>query len=359
MASITTAFDNNPWLLPALFFAIGIALGLIVEYVVLPITLRIAKKTSWEFDDLVLGSFRGLPLTWFTCAGLHFALHVLPKWEVAGSAAEIAKRSYVIDTGDNILKIIIILSITLLVMRLAVGWMQYYGKKTGSGGQGVSLFSNIVRAIILILGFLTILQAFNKPITPILTALGVGGLAVALALQDTLSNLFAGLHILASRQIRQGDYVKLDSGDEGYVVDVAWRNTTIRALPNNMVIVPNSKLASAIITNFYQPEREMGMGISVCVGYDNDLEKVERVTLEVATNVFKRVPGLVESSVPAVRFGGFTDFGITCSVGFRVKEFTDQYLVKHEFVKALHARYKQENIEIPLPMRPIDTRKKA
>jgi small-conductance mechanosensitive channel len=85
----------------------------------------------------------------------------------------------------------------------------------------------------------------------------VGGLAVALALQDTLSNLFAGLHIIASKKLLPGDYFLLDSGEEGYVQDVNWRNTFIRTLRNNMIVVPNARLASAILTNYYQPSSEM------------------------------------------------------------------------------------------------------
>ena len=103
------------------------------------------------------------------------------------------------------------------------------------------------------------------------------GLAVALALQDTLSNLFSGLQVVASRQVRLGDYVKLESGEEGYVTDITWRNTSIRALPNNMVIVPNSKLASTLVTNYYQPEREMAVLVQVCVGYQSDLKKLVRL----------------------------------------------------------------------------------
>ena len=190
-------------------------------------------------------------------------------------------------------------------------------------------------------------------ITPVLTALGVGGLAVALALQDTLSNLFSGIHIIASKQIKPGDYVKLDSGNEGYVVDVGWRNTTIRALANNMIIIPNAKLASAIITNFYQPDLEMGMGVEISVSGDNDLDTVERVTIEVAKEIIAKTPGVINSGEPAIRYGSFADGDITFGVGFRIKEFTDQYLVKHEFLKAIYKRYKVEGIRLASPTRTI------
>ena len=94
------------------------------------------------------------------------------------------------------------------------------------------------------------LNAVGVSITPIITALGVGGLAMALALQDTLSNLFAGIHILAEHTIRIGDFIRLETGQEGYVEDISWRTTRIRMLPNNMVIVPNSKLAQSVVVNY-------------------------------------------------------------------------------------------------------------
>ncbi|OHB58346.1 MAG: hypothetical protein A2Y07_08500 [Planctomycetes bacterium GWF2_50_10] len=337
-------FSQYPWLLSATLLAIGIGIGLVLEYVALPIAISITKKTSWQLDDAVLGSLRGLLVLWLTCAGAHFAAHSMPlKGNMAVDGVSALK---IVGTTDSILLVIFIASLTIYAMRVAVAALALYGTTSGNGAPGVSLFTNITKVAILIMGILVILGTFDYDIRPILTALGVGGLAVALALQDTLSNLFAGLHVVASRQIKPGDYVKLDSGDEGYIADITWRNTTIKALPNNMVIVPNSKLASAIITNFYQPTREMGMGLNICVSFDSDLDKVEKVTLETATQVLARVPGVVEDTAVAVRFGGFGEYGVNLAVGFRVKEFTDQYMVKHELAKALHARYQAENIEI-------------
>jgi len=338
-------FTHYPWLLSATLLAIGISIGLVLEYIALPIAISIAKKTSWQLDDAVLGSLRGLLVLWLTCVGTHFAAHSMPlKGNVVAEGGVSALK--IVSTTDSVLLVIFIASLTIYAMRLAVAALALYGTKSGNGAPGISLFTNITKVAILIMGILVILGTFQYDIRPILTALGVGGLAVALALQDTLSNLFAGLHVVASRQIKPGDYVKLDSGDEGYIADITWRNTTIKALPNNMVIVPNSKLASAIITNFYQPTREMGMGFNICVSFDSDLDKVEKVTLETATRVLARMPGVVEDAAVAVRFNGFGEYGVNLAVGFRVKEFTDQYMIKHELAKALHARYQAEGIEI-------------
>ena len=206
---------------------------------------------------------------------------------------------------------------------------------------------------VFVVGGLIVVQTVGISITPLLTALGVGGIAVALALQDTLSNLFSGLHILASRQVKIGDYIKLSTGEEGYVADISWRNTSIRALSNNMYVVPNLVMASSIITNYDQPQREMAVLVNVGVGYESDLKKVERVTVEVGREVMKEVAGGVPEFEPFIRYNTFGDFAIGFTVILRGKEFVDQYMIKHEFVKRLHERYNQEGIVIPFPIRTI------
>ena len=118
----------------------------------------------------------------------------------------------------------------------------------------------------------------------------MGGLAVALALQDTLANLFAGFYVTLARQIRVGDYVRLETGEEGYLVDIAWRATRIRMLPNNTVVVPNAKLAQAIVINYHLPDKELAVLVDLGVDYDSDLEHVERVTCDVAREVMRSVP---------------------------------------------------------------------
>jgi small-conductance mechanosensitive channel len=164
------------------------------------------------------------------------------------------------------------------------------------------------------------------------------------------------LHILLSRQIKAGDYIKLSTGEEGNVVDISWRNTIIRALGNNMIIVPNQKIASTIITNYHLLDTELSISVSASVSYDSDLDNVERITVEVATEVMKEFMGGIEDFEPSVRFHTFGDSSINFSVALRVKEFVDQYRVKHEFIKRLHQRYQQEGIEFPFPARNVYTK---
>jgi small-conductance mechanosensitive channel len=182
----------------------------------------------------------------------------------------------------------------------------------------------------------------------------VGGLAVALGLQDTLSNLFAGIHVLLSEPIRVGDYVRLESGEEGFVTDIQWRYTRLRLLANNVVIVPNSKLAQSIITNYDRPQSELAVPVEVGVHYDSDLDQVERVTIEVAREVMRNVAGGVAEFEPFIRYHTFGESSIDFTAVLRGRGFTDQFLVKHEFVKRLRARYAAEGIVIPFPIRTLE-----
>jgi small-conductance mechanosensitive channel len=129
------------------------------------------------------------------------------------------------QTTERILVVIAILSVTVVLARIAAGIAGAYGRKGQGQFPSATILANLTRVFIYVLGLLTIFYSFGINITPALTALGIGGLAVALALQDTLSNFFAGLQIIASKQITTGDFIKLNSGDEGYVADITWRYT--------------------------------------------------------------------------------------------------------------------------------------
>ncbi|HET6372298.1 MAG TPA: mechanosensitive ion channel family protein, partial [Candidatus Polarisedimenticolia bacterium] len=183
------------------------------------------------------------------------------------------------------------------------------------------------------------------------TALGVGSLAVALALQPTLSNLFAGVHLTVARPVRVGDFIELEGGRKGFVEDIGWRATRVRELPNNLVIVPNAKLAEMVLVNYAMPESEQAALVQVSVSYASDLAHVERVTVEVAREILTEVRGGVAEFEPFIRFHTFGDSSIDFTVILRVRGFTDRFLVVHEFVKRLHSRYGREGIEIPFPQR--------
>jgi small-conductance mechanosensitive channel len=326
-------------LIPFGIIILFLLIGFLLQRIASASLRKLAQKTTKKWDDVLVKSLKGLILAAFLLIGLAVAL------KTVALAPEISRFVVKFITLAGIFFVL------LFASRISRGFFDLYAERIT--GVPTTIFKNIAVIIIYVLGFLIMLDYLGISITPIITALGVGGLAVAFALQDTLSNLFSGLHILMTKKIRPGDYVKLDSGDEGYVVDITWRNTTIRALANNIIVVPNKKLAESIVVNFDLPEREMAVLVDVSVSYDTDLQKAEKVILEVAKEAMRSIPGAVAEFEPFIRYNLFGDSGIQCTVILRAKEFVSQYLIKHEFIKELHARFKKEGIEIPFPARKV------
>ncbi len=342
---MVSEFEIIQWVVPSGLILIGLFIGLLVDRFALSRLKQAVARTRWNADEIVVTALHGMPILWLTLLGAYAATQSLP---LSPSWRSFAKTA---------LLVIAILSVTIFAAKVAAGLVGLYAHRIEGTLPATSLFTNLTKLLVFLIGALIILQTLNISITPILTALGVGGLAVALALQDTLSNLFSGLQVIASKQVKPGDYVKLESGEEGYVTDITWRNTAIRALPNNMIIVPNSKLASTLVTNYYQPEKEMSVLVQVGVSYQSDLKQVEQVTIDVAKEVMREVKGGVPEFEPFIRYHTFADFSINFTVILRAREFTDQFLVKHEFIKRLHEYYQREGIEIPFPIRTLQFRK--
>jgi small-conductance mechanosensitive channel len=245
------------------------------------------------------------------------------------------------------------LSVTLAAAAMATRAIDAYGGLIAPALPISSLTRNLTWTIVAVLGFLVILNGLGLSITPMLTALGIGGLAVALALQEPLANFFAGVFLTLAGQVRVGDYLQLDSGQEGYVVDFSWRSTRLRMLSNNLVVVPNAKLAQAVLVNHHLPSRDLAVLVEVGVDYSSDLTHVERVVGEVGREIMTEVPGGISEFEPFVRYHTFADSSVNFTVILRAREFVDQYLIKHEFIKRLHARFEQEQITIPFPIRTI------
>jgi len=329
------------WVLPSALIAGGFLIGIIFEKIIVKKLKSAALRTKWKGDEIIISSIQGVTTLWFVIAGIYVAILYIPI------------NPTFLSFLQKILLVIIMFSGTLVIARIAAGFAGSYANKVKGVLASTTMFLNLTKLLVFLIGILIILQTLGISISPMLTALGIGGLAVALALQDTLSNLFSGLQIIASRQVRPGDYVKLNTGEEGYVTDITWRNTTIRAIPDNMIIVPNSKLASTILTNYHQPAKVMSVIVQIGVSYDSDLAKVEKVTLEVAKEILREIEGGISDFEPFIRYHTFADFSINFNVMLRAKEFFDQYLIKHEFIKRIHKRYKKEGIEIPYPIRTI------
>ncbi|WP_041986976.1 mechanosensitive ion channel family protein [Streptomyces sp. AcH 505] len=319
---------------------IGLAAGVLLRIALRWLGER-ASATRWGGDDIVVSALRTLA-PWAALA-------------IGGSAAAAALplTATVGHRVNQVMIAVVILAATFATAGVIADLVKSVTLSRSAVAGSASIFVNITRLTVLAIGVMVLLQTLGVSVAPLITALGVGGLAVALALQDTLANLFAGVHILVSKTVQPGDYIELSSGEDGYVIDINWRNTVVRQLSDNLVIIPNSKLAGTIMTNYHRPEQQMGLLIQAAVGYGSDLGQVEQVTIEVATKVMAEVTGGVADYEPSVRFHTFTESGVGFTVILRALEFSDQYLIRHEFIKQLHMRYRAEGIELPVPGRSV------
>ncbi|MGY8777279.1 MAG: mechanosensitive ion channel family protein [Longimicrobiales bacterium] len=337
-----TEFLQAPWVQRSVFILGGLLLGYIIERLVMARLHVLAKNTRFKWDDLVVDSLKRLPTVWLAATGIYLASTV---GEVPPGIATFMSSA---------LMVVLIGSVAVCGMRLTGGAVEMLSKGAQGPIGSPTLVVSLARGAVGVLGIFIILQNLGIDITPLITALGIGGLAVALALQDTLGNLFAGVQIILSRQVRTRDFVQLSSGERGWVTDVKGRNTTIQTFPDgNLVVVPNSLLASSIVKNFSFPRTALWVSIEVGVSYDSELDQVERVTAEVAKEVLQEIDGGVSTEEPIVFFHTFADSSINLEIRMMVREIRSQGPIRHEFIKRLHKRYKAEGIEIPYPIRTV------
>ena len=190
-------------------------------------------------------------------------------------------------------------------------------------------------------------------ISPLLAGLGIGGLAIALAVQPTLSNYFAGTYLISEGELNEGDYIELEKGPAGFVVEVGWRSTKIRNRFNNLVIIPNSKMVESIVTNYFSPSPSMNVVVNCGVSYESDLARVEEIVLEIANDVIRDVEQAVTGSEPFFGFSAFGDSNIDFYVFLLATDRTGTFIIASEVIKRIHRRFREEGIEINYPVRKL------
>jgi small-conductance mechanosensitive channel len=314
----------------------------IVTFIIGRFEKHIAKKTKTSADDIIIDAVKKPIKLGIMLVGLMFALPIMPA--LATYAAEISK----------LFTVVFPLYGAYFASRLIGAILEWYTveiadkTQTKVDDQFLPIIRRVIYAIVFGLALLVILGALGIEITTLIAAMGIGGLAIALALQPTLANFFSGMQMVLDRPIKIGDFVELDSGDKGTVVDIGWRSTRVETYTNNIVTIPNSKMADSKIINYNVPNKEIGFKVESGVAYNSDLEKVEKASLQVATQVLKKHDP-VKGFEPIFRYSEFGDSSINFKVILRTKSLADSYLVKHEFIKALKKRFDKEGIEIPFP----------
>ncbi|MFH1236831.1 MAG: mechanosensitive ion channel family protein [Candidatus Aenigmatarchaeota archaeon] len=333
---------QNEYFAAAAIVVISFVVAWAINYILKNYVKRLTAKTATDLDDNLLKAVTKPIYLLSISVGLYFAVDKLTAVDPYS------------DVVNMIFLVLCVFAAAYLVARILSVFVTHALHVQKRFEKTPQLISKIVSVFVFLVAGLIIMGYYKIEITPLVATLGVGGIAVGLALQDTLSNFFAGLHILTDKPVNVGDVVEIENGTiRGTVEDISWRSTRIKTWNNNIVVVPNAKLAGSIMTNHSMPEQSHVFSVDCGVGYGSDLKHVEKTTLDVAKKVQQTVPGAVKNYEPSIMFKEFGDSNINFFVMLSSDKFGSKFPVRHEFIKALKERYDKEGIEISWPIRKV------
>lgn len=303
----------------ATIFAALIA-GIAMERLLANYLYRYFKNREWHTLRRLVRSFNGLITLWFGLIAIRAVLPDLP-----------LKQKY-IPAAEHITSALTILTVTVLLSRVLIALVRSRSDEKGGKITSISLIENISKIVVYIVGLLFIFRTFGIAVTPILTALGVGGLAVALALQDTLSNLFAGIYIILSRNLSVGDYIKVDGAQEGVIRDIAWRVTTLETIGNTLVIIPNNKLSTGVVVNYDKPERFSDLIIPFTFDPHKNpgfQQEIERTADKLRKHYANEIMDIT------VQYSSLTAVHVAVDLVIRLKDYSLQNTLRDEAIRSI------------------------
>jgi small-conductance mechanosensitive channel len=303
----------------------------------------VARRTPGEVDDRLVRNM-GLPLSAFL--GVVAAGAVLGLF---GSRADPA----LVPLMRNLFIVAFVAVGAWVLVRAARQALEAAGRRQARLLPATRVTGRLVAVVVFTAAFLMILQQYGISVTPLIAGLGIAGLAAALALQDTLGNFFAGLSIQTGQAFQPGHYVRLETDKlDGYVEEIGWRTTHIRTLAGNTVVIPNSKLAQAVVTDYYLPSKDMSVVMEVHTGLEADAKKVIDALVEEAKAAYQAEPERFDTAAePFAQFSGVTDYALKFSLIIRIPEYVQQWAAQHAVWLRVVERFRKDGIRIPYPTR--------
>jgi len=330
----------RPYLDPTLTVLGAAAIAVLARVTLLRWLQRLSATNAVPYDDIVVDSLKRQAITWTVLGTVFVQIEALP-W-----------RDRSITVAQNIVAAVLIMSVTLALVRLVSKLAAVQATTADAGVGGTTLVRYISTTLLIIVGMVAVLALFGISVVPMFTALGVGGLAVALAFQDTLANVFSGVNLTLARQIRVGDYIALGEL-EGFIADIGWRATTLRTLNGTQIFIPNKKLSESVMVNYSRSDAGMSVTLEFMVGHDEDPERVEVVVLDEIARATAEIPGIRSEEPPVVRFKTFAESALQFKAFVAIRNFQDRFLITHTLMKRLHRRFKAEQIAVPVPQRAV------
>lgn len=340
LADLLSPYLENPWIQSLGIFILSLLLTVVARWSLRFVLLRLAKRTRTEVDDILIRAVR------------HVATYSIP---VIGLMLALTPLALQTPIPERILFSLL----AVLLMRGAIRliddmsrWLEetWQERTASSLDKGLlPLLRKAVKASVVILGVLIILGKWEVQIAPLLGALGIGGLAVALALNSSLSNIFSGIQLILDRSVNVGDKVQLDSGEVGVVLDIGLRTTLMRTYDNEVISLPNSQLANARIKNYTRPDSTIRVGVNFAVAYGSDVNEVKGVV----SDAISQLDDIMPEPEPQVLFLNMGDFSLDMCARVWVDDYGKQFAKKLEMTELIYNTLKKSGIEIPFPTRTV------
>jgi len=326
---------------------ITIIIAYLAKIILRQVLKPLAKKTKTKIDDLIIKSLSSIIFYIVLLVGLKVGLQ---NFEL---------RENVQTVFDGIINTLLILTVTLLLLKIignfAQQWMREwkFRTKTTADERLIPLLQKVLKAVVIILAIIFVFNAWKINISPLLTTVGIAGLAIGLAVKDTLGNILGGLQLVLDKTFKVGDKVQLESGEMGTILDIGLRSTKLKTYDHEVIFIPNGYLANAKIKNFTHPDVSIRVNVDFGVIYGSDPEKVRQVVLK----AIKKIETVIEEPEPVVQFLKMSDFSLDFVARAWVKSYTEAYSTKLKMTDEIYNALNKANISIPFPTRTVYTKK--
>tara|TARA_B100001146_G_scaffold155468_1_gene136730 strand:- start:717 stop:1766 length:1050 start_codon:yes stop_codon:yes gene_type:complete len=333
-------YFETPWIQSLGIFILALALTVIMRLSLRFILLALVQKTKTEVDDIVIRALKSAVTYSVPVIGLMLALTPL------ALPTSIPQRMLF-----SFLAVLLMRGAISLVEDLSEWAQKIRVKRTDSSLDDslLRLLRKAVKTSIVTLGVLVILSKWQVQIAPILGALGIGGLAIGLALNSTLANVFGGIQMIFDRSLIVGDKVMLDSGEVGVVLDIGLRSTKMQTYDNEVIFLPNSQLANTRVKNFTKPDATIRVTVTFGVAYGSDVARVKQVVLD----AISKLDDISEEPAPQVLFLNMSDFALDMCARVWVDDYGKQFAKQLEMTELVYNTLNESGIEIPFPTRTV------
>lgn len=322
---------------------VSLIVAFIAKFILRQVLKPLAKKTKTKVDDLIIKSITSILFYIILALGFKIGFQTF-QFQV-----EIYN-----NLVDTFLVLLVVIALLRIITNLSKHWIEDWAKKTESTADDrlIPLLQKIMKAVVIILAFIFVFDAWDIDISPLLATAGIAGIAIGFAVRDSLANILGGIQLVMDKTFKVGDKIQIESGDMGVILDIGLRSTKLKTYDNEVIYIPNGQLANARVKNFTVPDLSIRVNVEFGVEYGSDSEKVRQVVLEAV----QKIEGVLEDPAPVVQFLKMSDFSLDYVVRVWVKDYSGAFDMKLKVTDVVYNALNKAGIGIPFPTRTIFTK---